>query len=251
MSNVALAMNDAPTEKPLVLLAPFPFDSRVWAEVVDHLDGRAITVDPPGFGGSQALDDASLEAYARGVLAALDEHGVGTFTPVGNSMGGYVAMALAELAPERLAGIGLVGTKASADADEPRQTRLDMAEKAEAGTPASELVGPSIEKVLGAHTRESNPQLVDQVGAWLATAPAAGIAWAQRAMAARPDRLDALRALDVPAVVLHGRDDALMTASDHAALADALGVQVQQLECGHLLPLEAPEAVAEALRALS
>lgn len=250
MSDVAVAMNNAPTEKPLVLLAPFPFDSRVWAQVVEQLDGRAITVDPPGFGGSQVPEEASLEAYARGVLTALDERGVDTFTPVGNSMGGYVAMALAELAPERLAGIGLVGTKASADADDARDTRLAMAEKADAGTPASELTDSMLEKVLGKSIRETDSTLVEQVGAWLATAPNVGVAWAQRAMAARPDRLDALRALDVPAVVLHGSDDAMMNASDHAALADALGVQVQELECGHLLPLEAPEAVAEALRAL-
>ena len=38
----------------------------------------------------------------------------------------------------------------------------------------------------------------------------AGVAWAQRAMAARPDRTEVLRGLSVPAVVVYGVEDAFI-----------------------------------------
>lgn len=242
---IALHRNEAPQTNPLVLLAPFPFDARIWSGVVEHLDGRAITVDPPGFGASSAESEASLEAYALGVLAALDAVGVRRFVVAGNSMGGYATLALAELAPERISGIGLIGTKSTADTDEARANRLVMADKAEAGEGG--LVVGMLEKLLS--PRAPQP-VVDEVTAVLADAPTAGIAWAQRAMAARPDRTEVLRALSVPAVVIHGADDALMSYADMHRIADALGVEVEVLDAGHLVGAEAPVAVAESLATL-
>lgn len=251
MINLAIDVHDAPTERPLVLLAPFPLDSRLWAGVVELLDGRAITVDPPGFGGSPTLPEASLDAYASALLRALDAAGVGEFVVAGNSMGGYAAMAAAAIAPDRVAGLGLFGTKGTADGPEVRANRLAMAERAEGGAPASDLVGPMIDKLIAPATAEASPATAAQLAAWLASAPTPGIAWAQRAMAGRPDRLGLLASLDVPAVVVHGRADAFMAEADMTALAEALGVELQVADCGHLLPLEAPGAVADALRRLA
>lgn len=236
---------EKPSALPLVLLAPFPLDSTVWEDAAELVGGDVITVDPPGFGGEP--DDApSLEGYARALLAALDAHGVGRFVVAGNSMGGYVALALAEVAPERLAGIGLFGTKASADTDEGRANRLAMAERAEGGASASELVGPMAEKLIGRSTRTQRPVVASRLDALLAAAPTAGIAWAQRAMAARPDRTEALRRLKVPGVVVYGVEDPMMPAPEQRVLADAVGILIE-VPCGHLIPLEMPDAAARIL----
>lgn len=244
MTSLAIHLHEAPADRPLVLLAPFPLDARLWDDVLGRLDGRAITVDPPGFGASPVLPQPSLDAYAAALLAALDTAGVREFSVAGNSMGGYAAMAVAAAAPERVVGLGLLGTKATADADEAKANRLAMAEKAAGGAPASALVGPMIDKLVAP---DADPAVVARLQGWLDAAPPAGIAWAQRAMAARPDRLAVLASLDVPAVVLHGRADALMAEADLAAVAAALGIDLQVVDCGHLLPLEAPAAVAQAL----
>ncbi len=248
MPNLAINLNNAPTSHPLVLLSPFPVDSQLWDAVLARLDGNAITVDPPGFGRSPLLEEASLRAYARALLASLDAAGVDRFAVAGNSMGGYTAMALAEIAPERLTGIGLVGTKATADDPAARANRGAMIDRANAGASAFELVGAMINVLISEKTKHRQPAVAAQLEGWLASAPAAGIAWAQRAMSGRPDRLEILRALDIPAVVIYGRDDALMTEADMQKLADALDVELQIVEAGHLPPLEDPDAVAEALR---
>lgn len=233
---------------PLVLLAPFPFDSRIWAEAAALVDGAVYTVEPPGFGGE--TDEApSIDGYAEAVLAALDDLGVDRFAVAGNSMGGYVAMALADLAATRVAAIGLFGTKASADTDEARAGRLAMADAAESGTPASELVGPMIERLVSPGLAVDDPPRWAQVADWLAQAPPAGIAWAQRAMASRPDRFAALAALPAPGVVVIGSEDVLMPKAEQAQMAEVLGSLIE-LPCGHLVPFERPSQTAEILSEL-
>lgn len=236
---------------PLVLLAPFPLDARAYDLVVEHLGPGVVTVDPPGFADAEGGPEASLEAYARALAAALDDLGVGRVVVAGNSMGGYAAMAFADLFPERVAGIGLLGTKATADAAEARANRHAMADAADAGEDPAALVGPMLEKLLGPTSRSSRPEVVALVEGHLAGAPASGIAWAQRAMAARPDRTPVLAGFDGPALVLHGAEDPLMDAAAQEAMASALGVEVTTVpDAGHLLPLEAPKVTADALARL-
>lgn len=256
MASLVFHRDRESSDLPLVLLAPFPCDARVWARVLELVPGDVITVEPPGFGGSPVITDGqpSLEAYADAVAGGLAALGVERYVVAGNSMGGYVAMALAEREPAAIAGIGLLGTKSTADTPEAKQGRLDMAAAADAGTPASELVGPMRDKLLAEATRQADLPAVAALEQWLGEAPASGIAWAQRAMAARPDRTAALAQLaagGAPGLVLHGGDDPLMGSEQQVIMAQALGVEAATVPGrGHLLPLEAPSETAEALRAL-
>ncbi len=251
MASVVLRRDREFSDLPLVLLAPFPLDARVWTRLLDRLDGDVITVEPPGFGGTPAEGPPSLDAYADAVVQALADIGVERFVVAGNSMGGYTAMALAERHPQRVAGIGLLGTKSTADTPEARDTRLQMADKADEGASASDLVGPMREKLMSATTRADDVEAVTLLDDWLAQAPTAGIAWAQRAMSARPDRTDILRVLGeqgIPGLVVHGSDDPLMGADVQEPMAQALRCPVTTVrDRGHLLGFEAPDATAAAL----
>ena len=62
----------------------------------------------------------TMDAAARRCLEALDEAGVDRAVVCGLSMGGYVAFALRNLAPERVIGLVLANTKAGADARPPQ-----------------------------------------------------------------------------------------------------------------------------------
>lgn len=236
-------------EIPLVLLHAFPYDASMWLDVVQELDDLPVlTVDAPGFG-SPAVDEESLEAYADAVVADLASLGVARAVVAGLSMGGYTALAIAERRPELLAGLGLLDTKAGADDADARQTRLDAAAGADRG---EDVVGESYQKHLSPHTLESRPEVVETVRELLAKAPTAGIAWAQRAMAARPDRLQALGMISAPSLVVRGSDDALSPAEANQAmvevLADAHFVEIEN--AGHLTNFEAPAELAGALHRL-
>ncbi|WP_371582157.1 alpha/beta fold hydrolase [Streptomyces sp. NBC_01314] len=83
-------------------------------------------------------------------------------------------------------------------------------------------------------------------------APPKALAWAQRAIARRPDSMDVLRATDIPAVVVTGAEDLLVGAEEATRTAAALrqGRLVVLPEVGHLQPLEAPERINTILSAL-
>ncbi|SNU02177.1 Pimeloyl-ACP methyl ester carboxylesterase [Ruaniaceae bacterium KH17] len=260
MSDLAFHFVDRPRGLPLVLLPAFPFDGRMWQFVARQLGEDAIRVDPPGFGDSvkeSVLESRhgtsfgpSLDSYADALAAGLDELGIERIILAGASMGGYTAMAFAQRHPERLAALGLIGTKATADSAEAADTRLRMAEAAEAelGDISTHQLVVLLERLVSPVTRRDNEALYERLESWLEQSPVAAIAWAQRAMAARPDRTDVLRKLDVPAVVVQGADDGVCTREDHELIADSLGVQLQVVEnAGHLVAVEAPQRVAEIL----
>lgn len=245
----------AATGVPLVLLHAFPLDSAMWAQVVPELSGvaRVLLVDLPGLGGSPLPDGGapSLDVSADAVAGVLDRLGLPRAVVAGVSMGGYVAMALARRHPDRVAGLALIDTKAEADADEARANRLRMADAVE-GEAGNRALVPMLDTLLGSTTHARRPAVVDTVRAWLARAPRDGVAWSQRAMAARPDSTVVLAGLDVPATVVVGAEDGLTPLAAARVMVDTLPDAVLTVvpAAGHLSPLEAPREVGRALTGL-
>jgi pimeloyl-ACP methyl ester carboxylesterase len=99
-------------------------------------------------------------------------------------------------------------------------------------------------------TKTEAPLVVGRVRALVEAAPPAAAAWAQRAMAARPDSTATLAGVDVPALVVVGEHDALSPPADAQAMVDALpqGRLVVVPRSGHLTAVEAPDEFAAAVR---
>lgn len=241
---------------PVVLLHAFPFDARMWDAVAAALpaDRPVLALDLPGHGAAAGLTPAepSLEAVADAVAASLSEVGVQRAVVAGLSMGGYVALALLERHPGLVAGLGLLDTRATADADEARANRLRVATAVEESAAVDE-VRPMARAVLGATTLAGRPEVVDQVAVWVGEQPPAGVAWSQRAMAARPERTAALAAYAGPVLLLVGEEDTITpladaermrTAAPHAELVVVPGA-------GHLSAVEQSGPVATALERLA
>ncbi|OLT43651.1 alpha/beta hydrolase [Saccharomonospora sp. CUA-673] len=252
---------------PLVLLHAYPLDARMWNAVREPLAAhtRLITPDQrglgrsplpapdadPGAGPSAAPNvDAgpSLDHAARDVVALLDRLELDRVVLGGCSMGGYLTMAVLRAAPERVGGLVLIDTKADADGDDARANRLQAAERAESeGT--GWLAEAMLPNLLSEHTHRDQPEVAALVRELVDSQPPAGVAWAQRAMAARPDSFDTLRAASVPALVLVGEQDTLTTPDAARAMAEALpDARLETIpDAGHLTPLEAPDAVVAAI----
>jgi pimeloyl-ACP methyl ester carboxylesterase len=98
----------------VVLLHAFPLGPEMWAPQRDALEGREV-VAPNLYD----LGGSSIEAWAERILEDVD----GDLAAVGASMGGYVALALARLAPARVRGLFLAGSRAGADDDDRRAAR--------------------------------------------------------------------------------------------------------------------------------
>ncbi|MEV7974311.1 alpha/beta hydrolase [Cellulomonas sp. NPDC089187] len=260
------------TGTPVVLLHAFPLDARMWAEMAALLPAGTpvIAVDLPGMGASPLPDTLapastpssditpssdtapSLDTAADAVAALWTEGGPLDRPAVvaGLSMGGYVALALAERHPELIAALALLDTKAVADTSEAAAHRRRIADEAE-HTDSVDPVRPMVNTLLGESTRATRPDLVAQVADWIEDQRPAGIAWSQRAMAARADRTLVLRSWNRPSLVLVGAEDGPTPPEQATAMAAELGTEpVIVPAAGHLTALESPLIVAEALSAL-
>ncbi len=214
---------------------------------------RVISADQRGLGRTAlpVSDRApSLEDAARDVLAMLDKLELDRVVLGGCSMGGYLAMAVLRAAPERVGGLVLIDTKASADTPVAAENRLAVADRAEAKGIEGWLAPSMLAKLLSVGTMYRRPDIVETVRDLIESQPPAGIAWAQRAMAARPDSLDLLREADIPALVLVGGEDKLTPVPEARAMAEALpnGKLVVLPGTAHLTPLEDPAAVVGAIQ---
>jgi len=240
---------------PLVLIHGFPLDHRMWLAAAAALPGEhpVLAVDLPGTPGhDRPLPVPSIESSAAYVADALADAGVTRAVVVGMSMGGYVALALAERHPELVAALGLVDTKSTADTPEAHANRLRIADEVEA-TGSVAPVRPMSTSLVGETTRAARPALSDQIAQWIEDQSPEGVAWSQRAMAARPDRTDVLRAFDGPVAVVVGDEDDLtpLAAAEHMVESAADAHLVVVPHAGHMAAFEQPDAVAAALADLA
>jgi pimeloyl-ACP methyl ester carboxylesterase len=189
-----------------------------------------------------------MDLLADDLLRLLDDSGLDRVVLGGLSLGGYVALAFMRRHADRVSGLVLLDTKASADGDQAREDRLKMAGRALAeGTGfVPEVMMP---KLLGQTSREHRPEVVEQVTALILEQTAEGIAGAQRGMAARVATTDVLATIKVPTLVVTGEEDAVTGPEVGRDLAAGIpGARFLMVEeAGHLVNLEQPEIVNEAL----
>jgi pimeloyl-ACP methyl ester carboxylesterase len=100
----------------VVLLHAFPLDERMWSPQRPVLEGHEV-VAPNLY----ELGGNSIDGWAERILDDVDDD----FAAVGASMGGYVALALARQAPERVRGLLLAGSRAGADSAQRRAARSE------------------------------------------------------------------------------------------------------------------------------
>ncbi|MDR2454135.1 MAG: alpha/beta hydrolase [Bifidobacteriaceae bacterium] len=242
----------APAEAvPLVLLHAYPLSSAMWGPLAAELpDLPILAVDLPGAGSSPTVEPVTIEAAAQAVAATLRELGVGRAIVGGCSMGGYVAMSLLRSAPELLAGLALMHTKAGADTAEARSQRLAVArEVADTGSVAA--LRPMARSLVSAASAAAQAGLVRRLERWIEESNPAGAAWAQRAMAARRDSSLVLAASGLPSLVVAGEVDPFATVAEAEAMADAIGPTAQLVvmaDVAHLGPLEAPNPLSRLIR---
>ncbi|BCB75186.1 alpha/beta hydrolase [Phytohabitans flavus] len=238
---------------PVVLLHALSLDSTMWHALSQALRERGHPVlapDQRGFGGTP-LGDAppSLAVVVDDLARDLDERHFDRVALVGASLGGYVAMAFLRRHPDRVAALGLVSTRAAADTARERAERERFAELVTDQQARGALVAATTPRLVGATTRATRPEVLAAVQAMVDAAAPESIAWAQRAIAGRPDAFAVLRAADIPALVVSGAEDELIDRSEPERMASALprGRLVTIPTAGHLPPVETPEALTVAL----
>jgi 3-oxoadipate enol-lactonase len=212
IEDIQLAFTDVGSGNPVVLIHGYPFNRSLWTEQATALSKkhRVVVPDLRGFGetdtGSAA---ASMQRMALDVKLLMDHLNLDRAVIGGLSMGGYVALAFYKHHPERVAGMVLANTRAEADSPESKTARREQAEKALAAGMAS-IADSMLPKLLTPDTVSKRPDLVKRIRDMMLRTNPAGAAAALLGMANREDTTDLLSEISVPALIIAGRDDALI-----------------------------------------
>lgn len=233
-----------PPQPSLLFLPGLLCDAEVWAAQTAALPRPQVVAE-------YGLAD-SLDAMAALALQQADAAGLGPLAVVGHSMGGRVAMQVWRLAPQRVRGLALMDTawhplppgEAGATERAGRLRLLDIARSQGMTAMARDWVQGMV------HPARLGSPLAEAVVAMLARRTPEHQAAQIQALLNRPDANATLRSVTVPTLLLTGEQDGWSPPARHdemAAMVAGPVIRVDVPHCGHMAPMEAPEAVNAAL----
>jgi pimeloyl-ACP methyl ester carboxylesterase len=121
-----ITFSDEGRGRVVVLLHGFLGSHEIWEKARKDLSRsyRVIAIDLPGHGSTPCFGYVhTMELMAKAVKAVLDHLKLKKYVLVGHSMGGYVALAFADLFPDHIKGICLFHSTAYSDSNEKRKDR--------------------------------------------------------------------------------------------------------------------------------
>src|SRR5262249_32257005 len=118
--HLAIQDTQAPGKPALIFIHGFPFNQSMWREqaALCAKEFPVITYDPRGPGQRAGGDRRYMfELFVEDLLELMNQRGIGKAVLCGLSMGGYVALRVAEKTPGKVAGLVLCDTRSEADTD--------------------------------------------------------------------------------------------------------------------------------------
>jgi len=252
LNNTEIAYDDQGSGPAIVLIHGYPFNRSMWTEQVQSLADRyrVITIDLRGHGDSEASTGAStMTLMAEDVAQLMDELGIERAVVGGLSMGGYVVLAFYQLFPERVEKLLLADTRAQADTEEGKATRAEQAQKilAEGMAP---IVDTMLPKLISPDTVSKRPEVVKRVRDMMLHTKPEGAAAALRGMAEREDQTPRLSQINVPTLIIVGREDPITPVADsekmHQQIANSELVVIEN--ASHVSNIEQAEQFNRALK---
>lgn len=237
----------------LVLIHGFPEDGGLWKEMITLLqqDFTLIIPDLPGVGMSADIDNGvTIDDLATTIKSILDEEGVEQAVIAGHSMGGYTAMSFAAQYPERLKGLSLVHSTATADTEEKKETRRKAIKLLQKGGKEAFVKGMIPNLFSEGYIAANKATIEAQISHAMEVKTESMISF-YNAMINRPNRVETLSAVHVPIQWIIGKEDTVVPmriALQQTTQSNVSFVSVYA-DVAHMSMIEQPHQLAKDLKA--
>jgi pimeloyl-ACP methyl ester carboxylesterase len=236
--------------KPVILIHGFGEDGEIWNQQAAHLSNnyKVIVPDLPGSGKSEMIDDMSMEGMAEEIHSIIHEEDIDACPVIGHSMGGYIALALAESYYNHVSALGLFHSTSFADSDEKKEARRKgIAFINQHG--AFPFLKNTIPNLYATHSIDETPELPAQQIAAAHNFSAPALVSYYEAMMQRPDRTNVLKADKRPVLFVMGKYDTAVPLADglkQCHLPEKSYIHILQ-NSGHMGMVQEPDAANEIL----
>ena len=237
--NIEISFSDTGKGTALVLLHGFLEDSSMWDFFVGEYSKRyrVITIDLLGHGQTGCLGYVhTMEDMADAVQAVFASLRIRKAIIMGHSMGGYVALAFAELYPDMVKGIVLQNSTTRADSDD-RKANRDRAVTA-VKKDYTCFVSMSIANLFSEENREKFAVEIDALKTQALQTPVQGIVAALEGMKIRKDREVLLHFAPYPVLLVLGLKDQSLVYAEHADQVEGTGAKLVTYPYGHMSHIE-------------
>ncbi len=237
--NTKISYSETGKGTAVVLLHGFLENKTMWAEYIPEFSkkNRVIAIDLLGHGETECLGYVhGMEDQADMVHALLHELKIRKAILVGHSMGGYIALAFAELYPDNVKGLVLLNSTSRADSDE-RKINRDRAIIAVKQN-YSAFVRMAIGNLFSEDNRERLAEAIEEVKLQALKTPLQGIVAALEGMKIRKDREVILHFAPYPILLVLGKKDGVLIYEENLEQIEGTKVQLKTFPDGHMSHIE-------------
>lgn len=223
----------------LLLLHGFLESSTMWTEIVQafYKTHTVITLDFPGHGKSDVVaPEHTMEFFAEITNGLLEHLKIANCTVLGHSMGGYVAMALVELFPQRVEKLILLNSTPAEDSPKRKANReraLQLVPKTR-----NAFVSMAITNLFAETARTKFESEIEQLKAEALQMTTQGITAAIKGMKDRKDRTAVLKEFSKPKYLLCGTQDPILPLQECINIAKDTDSELFKLDGGHMSYIE-------------
>ena len=233
----------------VVLLHGFLENSTMWKPFIAELalKNRIISIDLLGHGKTGCLGYVhAIEQQADMVKSVLSHLHLRRYILIGHSMGGYVALALAEVKPENVKGLCLMNSTALPDSEEKKKNR-DRAIKAVKHNKRT-LIKAAIPGLFSQKNKSVFRKEIAEITEEALEMPTQGLIAALEGMKIRKDRTDVLHSGDYNKMIVIGKQDPALEYEPLINHIKDTNVVVAEFPDGHMSHVENKTEVFHTIR---
>lgn len=240
--NTKISFADSGSDNAIILLHGYLENSSMWDFCIPEIakTNRVIAIDLLGHGKSDCLGYIhTMEDQAEMVFAVLQHLKIKKATLIGHSMGGYVALAFAELYPESLKSLVLMNSTSfedNLDRKKNRDRAIKMVKK-----DYITFVRLSIANLFSLENRDLLIDDIENVKLEALKTPLQGIIAAQEGMKIRKNRELILRFLKVPVLLILSKKDPVLDYEENIKQIEHTNIKLVTLNDGHMSHIENKE----------